>query len=336
MSYSPLFDPAAGAAADLESRSFRLGDRTPRLVYVYDDDPATGARGTIRLAIDAALATGRPILLSGDPGTGKSSLAAAVADRLGWRSYRLTVSSRTQAQDFLWTFDAVRRLGDAQAGESHLKPDAAYLEPGVLWWAFHPTLAERRGMDEAAWATNTRLEDSALAKVPPATDPGLRSHPRAVVLIDEIDKADPDVPNNLLEPLGSLQFSRPNGPPVLAQIPPLVFITTNRERELPQAFLRRCLALELQAPGPERLRQIAQAHYPSLDPALLDRITQTYQGIRADHEQQRLPKPGTAEYLDAIGACLQLRVATTDPDWDLRWQEIADLALRKTPSRLAS
>src|SRR5690606_4858621 len=165
------------------------------------------------------------------------------------------------------------------------------------------------------WKANEALEKKAPLRVPGAADPSPRKHERAVVLIDEIDKADPDVPNNLLEPLGSLEFRLPSGLNIRADKPPLVFITTNRERELPQAFLRRCLSLELTAPGPQRLQTIAKAHYPEIDSDVLQRVTTAFEEIRADHERRRIPKPGTAEFLDALGACLQLKLRAADSDW---------------------
>src|SRR5215831_15257249 len=126
--YSPLFDPAAPSAAFDAERVLRRGDEAPAGGYVYD------AKGRITLGVNVALATGRPLLVRGRPGSGKSSLAADVAQRLGWRYYEDTITSRTRARELLWSFDAVRRLSDATtAGD--LRHQLAYVMPGVLWWA---------------------------------------------------------------------------------------------------------------------------------------------------------------------------------------------------------
>src|SRR5256885_8960733 len=223
--YVPLFDPDAPTQPFDPRRAYRLGDRSTAasLPYVYDTD--------ITLAVNVALTAGRPLLVRGQPGTGKSSLARSVAERLGWRFYANTVSSRTTARDLLWSFDTVARLADAQAlprGQA-LPPRAAYVVPGLLWWAFDRESAAWRGLEDDYPAGFVAAEDP--TPVNPMSE-------RSVVLIDEIDKADPDVPNDLLVPLGSYQFRVADGPRVLAAYPPLVIITTNEERELPRAFLR--------------------------------------------------------------------------------------------------
>ena len=135
--YTPLFDPAAPGRYEAE-RILRRGDEAPAGGYVYDRD------GRIALAVNVALATGRPLLVRGKPGSGKSSLAADVASRLGWRYYQETITSRTRARDLLWSFDAIRRLNDANIDE--LKDPLAYVTPGVLWWAFSAGTAATRGM----------------------------------------------------------------------------------------------------------------------------------------------------------------------------------------------
>jgi MoxR-like ATPase len=303
MSYQPLFDPDTAVPFDPE-RAYRLGDRAEASEqdrYEYDD--------RIVLAVNVALAAGRPLLVRGEPGTGKSSLACSVARRLGWRFYAATVSSRTTARDLLWTFDSVARLADAQARRT--RPRLAYITPGPLWWAFNPASAHHRGVADDRW-------DKAVARgVTPAVDPAAPvTHERAVVLVDEIDKADPDVPNDLLVPLGSFTFTLDDGPTVVAAAAPLVVLTTNEERDLPRAFLRRCVVLALEDPDTDRLRRIALRHFPDLDgTSLLDGVLAEYTRVREERQKAFEQPPGVAELLDALAACRNLRTGPTTGDW---------------------
>ncbi|WP_054691042.1 AAA family ATPase [Desulfosarcina cetonica] len=211
-----------------------FGERGKGQIYVWDEKTV--------FAVQVAQITERPLLLRGPAGSGKSSLAPFVAITLDHAFYPFTVTARTQARDMLWGFDALGRLNDANV--SRVDEDAQkrvtdcrnYLTPGPLWWAFDPQNASRRG--------TTGAETS---PVPPAKDPaGQKQSKGAVVLIDEIDKADPDVPNNLLEVLGSHRFTvHETGDVIRDRRSPLVIITTNEERELPGAFLRRCVVLHL-------------------------------------------------------------------------------------------
>lgn len=315
MTYRKLFDPdaplddASGAtrseAIQPDAVDPRPGDRTAERVYVYDDD--------IVLAVNVALATGRPLLVSGEPGTGKTSLAQDVAQRLGWRYYELAITSRTQGQDLLWKFDAVRRLSDAQAsyeGQRLVKEDSAYVEPGVLWWAFH-------------WESAGTFAEDPQKEV---------DSEGAVVLLDEIDKADPDVPNNLLGALGSYEFRvqvKPVDILVRAKRPPLVVLTTNDERELPRAFLRRCVSLTLEAPGKERLLEIARAHFPNGSEALFDKVADELFAIRQENERSDRKLPAIAEYLDAVRACERLELAPNSPSWLEHWAAVAEATLAK-------
>ena len=192
------------------------GDRRDGKVYVYDDD--------IVLAVNVALAIRRPLLISGPAGSGKSSLAKFVANVMGWRYYEDVVTARTQARDLQWTFDAIRRLSDAQANKD--LGAGGYVEPGVLWWAFQPKTAATRGADD-----ETRAKPGFRKAEPPSQD---QQGDRAVVLIDEIDKADPDVPNSLLVALGSNEFRIVETNALVratADAEPFVMITTNDERE---------------------------------------------------------------------------------------------------------
>jgi len=315
MPYTPLFkagrveryDAAGRRTSDETARS---GDRRDGSVYVYSDP--------IVLAINVALATERPLLIRGPSGSGKSSVARNIAFRMKRRFYEAVVTSRTQARDLQWTFDAVQRLSDA-SGNGEAKPLASYITPGVLWWAFDPAGARRQ-----AAAAGGKSGPMGLV-------PAGRNNAPAVVLIDEIDKADPDVPNDLLVPLGSLRFDVPElDQRVQSTVEkhPLIVITTNEERELPPAFMRRCVGLNLPAPTPARLVAIARAHHPTADESLTRAI--------ADQFIPTLPdgKPGTpiasaAEFLDAVQASIGLDIS---PDAvDKTWMSILDTIVSAPP-----
>jgi len=279
-----------------------------RTAYVYGE--------ATLLAVNVALATCRPLLVAGSPGTGKTTLAANVAGVLGARFYPRVVTSRTRAHDLMWTFDALRRLADAQAGPAALRPRAAYVEPQALWWAFDAAGAARRGAPAGA------------AGVPPATDPQAHvAARRAVVLLDEIDKAEPDVPNDLLEALDAGRFTVDAlDPPLAVAGDPadvLLMVTTNGERELPAAFIRRCVVLTLEAPGVDQLVRIARDRFgeggnAALQRAVAERLVQ----LRAVAARQNLREPSTAEYLDALAACGQLGIDTASPRWALLEQAL--------------
>jgi MoxR-like ATPase len=318
--YHPLFDPDAATQPFHPGRAYRLGDRSTAasLPYVYDAD--------ITLAVNVALTAGRPLLVRGQPGTGKSSLARSVAELLGWRFYANTVSSRTTARDLLWSFDTVARLADAQAlppGQA-LPPRAAYVVPGVLWWALDQESAAWRGLNLES-DSPVVPDGFVLAADPTPLNPHAE---RSVVLIDEIDKADPDVPNDLLVPLGSYQFRVADGPRVAATTPPLVIITTNEERELPRAFLRRCVILALRPPDAERLGNIARAHFPAINPELLDSILSAYLRMRAERIESGEVPPSVAEFLDTLASCQSLNLTPSAP----RWKDLAGLLLTKVMS----
>jgi MoxR-like ATPase len=325
MPYTPLF--AAGTATQPfdPARAFRLGDRGSGRGSDGGPDGGSGSyeySDQIELAINVALAAGRPLLVRGKPGTGKSSLAASVASLLSWRFYTTTVSSRTTARDLLWTFDTVARLADAQAGPDQIRHRAAYLSPGPLWWAFNPESARWRGV--------AAPDRDATQGLRPALDPSppARDRDRAVVLIDEIDKADPDVPNDLLVPLGSFQFTTDDGQVVVAEHLPLVIITTNEERDLPKAFLRRCVILALEVPDRDRLASIARRHFPDTTDNQLDPLLAEYERITRDRVSRGEQPPSVAELLDALAACRNLG-STVGAD---RWPAMAKLLLDKALS----
>lgn len=289
-----------------------------------------------RLAVQVALATGRPLLLRGSPGCGKSSLAAYVAHTLDWRYYEHVVTYRTQATDLLWTFDTVRRLADAQARDGGGRiDDHKYVRPGALWWAYARDSALRRGLPEGR-----HVEDTACPEPSAELNAG-RKKEGAVVLIDEIDKADPDVPNGLLVPLGSAEFTvaetgdvvrmRRRATPGPADPRHLVVITTNDERELPQAFLRRCVVASLPSPGKDRLVAIAVEHLKSGPPdgdweALALAVAEEVENARDQARKDGVRAPSTAEYLDALYACLSLGIRSPADD---RWHRLRDLVLVK-------
>ena len=317
-----LRDADLSGDAGLSAAGGHAPDRRDGAVYVLDDQ--------LRMAVDVALATGRPLLLRGEPGSGKSSLAGFIARNLNWRYYEHVVSSRTTAQDLLWSFDSMRRLADASAlrgaGESADLDNAGYLEPGVMWWALNRKSALTRGRSASS--------------IPPRADVSAEPFPdlnaerdteHSVVLIDEIDKADPDVPNGLLVPLGSTEFmvtpirflvrQQPSGDD---QPHHLIVITTNEERELPPAFLRRCIVHTLLVPDRETLLAIARRHLTiggseltDQNEELLRQLADKFFSLRGEAQKRGERPPSTAEYLDALRVCLRLGVRVGDQTWDL-------------------
>lgn len=285
---------------------------------------------SLHLAVEVALVTGRPLLLRGDPGSGKSALAPYVARRLNWRYYEQVVTSQTEASDLLWRHDAIRRLADAQV-PGRLRPDHDYIDPGVLWWAFDRESALHRGVPSGA-------------EIPePYTELNAGRHPQhAVVLIDEIDKAHPDVPNGLLIALGSRRFEVPYLPdPVVRAAPPgdlelgtpLVIVTTNEERDLPAAFVRRCVTHRLDHPKPTRLVEIARRHFDTAAQPMTDADETLALAVALRVEALRegaapgVRRPSTAEFLDAYRACRAYGV-TPDPG-DATWRLVEQLTLAK-------
>ncbi len=288
----------------------------------------------LHLAVEVALTTGRPLLLRGDPGTGKSSLAPYVARVLGWRFYDQVVTSTSTSNDLLWRFDAVKRLSDAQAAGA--EDERHYLRPGVIWWALNRTSA----LDAAKLSG---------APEPGAADNGDRRPDRAVVLIDEIDKAHPDLPNGLLVTLGANEIPvpylpdpiRPTTPKRIADVPskieiaPVLFVvTTNEERELPPAFVRRCITFQLRHPDPAQLVEIARTHFDHgggefrrKDERLATKIAARVDELRKG-AVAGVHKPSTAEFLDAFRACRHRGI--TPDSADARWRLIEQVALVKS------
>jgi len=293
-------------------------------VYVFASD-----KDPLQLAAHVAIITDRPLLLRGDPGVGKSSLAAFIARKRNWCYYEHTVTARTEATDLLWTFDAVRKLGDAtlliSRGPDATLNDHDYVNPGELWWAFDSFSARNRGADGAV-ARPVEEPMKALNQH--------RSEHGAVVLIDEIDKADPDVPNALLLPLGSRQFEIADTGTRVAQTRPkvLIIITTNEERTLPPAFVRRCVVYDIPAPDVGHMQRIAARHAklrhrPLTEPErkVIGELAVTTQRLQDAARDLHLRAPGVAEFLDAVWAVLDLGITTEDD----RWKYVTRLTLAK-------
>lgn len=270
----------------------------PESRHLFDDEQVRALR--------AAEAAGRPLLVRGDPGTGKSQLAQAAAVATGRALLSVVVDARSEAHELMWRFDAVARLADAHlaalpGGKAPriLRP-ARYLEPGPLWWAFDWLGAARQ------------LKANRCGGGEPQAPRGWRPDKGSVLLIDEIDKAESDVPNGLLEALGNGRFTvMPTGTVVerAATVPPpLVIVTTNDERELPAAFLRRCVVLTLALPkGRDELIDFlverGRIHFPELHAAHVNALPEAAAMLAEDRsaaDRKGVYLPGLAEYLDLL------------------------------------
>ena len=305
-----LFQPAADDQKRLISY---LPSDGPARAYVYSQE--------IVVAVNVALATNRALLISGPPGGGKSTLARHVAQVMGWRYLQRTIGSRTTADDLLAGFDSIRRLNDAQMRGTAILPDAAYVTPGTLWWAFDPGSAIWRGQ------VDKRSELEKEGRFPLAVDPSAGQGPNVVVLLDEIDKADPDLPNDLLEPLDARSFTSAYSKTVVeAKGKALVIITTNGERELPPAFLRRCIALGIEPPDKKRLIEIGRAHFDQQPEDFLTALAAELIDSQARARDLGLREPSTAEYLDTIRACIDLG----EKPGGQRWRDIALASMWKS------
>lgn len=302
----------------------------PDSVHVFEQDVID--------AIHAAMAARRPLLVRGEPGTGKSQIARAAAAAMD-RALIITVTdARTETRDLLWSLDAVARLAEAQLmGCLHaeqaetIKERLAlrrFVQPGALWWAFD-------------WATaETQAQESGEGPCVRVVPSGWTPPQGTVVLVDEIDKADSSVPNGLLDALGHRSFGTPWGDPVsMSDATPLVLITTNEERTLPDAFLRRCFVLQLHLPikGQEltdRLVRYGRAHFPQerfpkCDDQLLLKAAKLVERDRIAVSERSLCPPGLAEYIDLLQAVTSLGDERRS---SLEWlKKVSPFVLRKHP-----
>lgn len=220
--------------------------------YVATDD--------LKVAVNAAATVGRPLLIKGEPGTGKTVLAAEVARAMGKDLIEWHIKSTTKAQQGLYEYDAVSRLRDSQLGDEKVKDIGNYIKRGKLWEAFE-------------------------AEVPP------------ILLIDEIDKADIEFPNDLLQELDRMEFHvYETGQTVKAINRPIVIITSNNEKELPDAFLRRCFFHYIRFPDADTMRDIVDVHYPNIQKMLVSEALNIFYDLRDVAGLKK--KPSTSELLD--------------------------------------
>ena len=271
------------------------------------------ADGLAATALRAAEACGRPLLIRGAPGVGKSQTARAAAAAGGRPFVSAVIDSRTQAHDLMWRLDAVRRLGDAQVLQpgQKLRPEAEYIEPQALWWAIDWASARRQ---MATYCVAADVDQARQHSTPKGWNPETGRSP--VLLLDEIDKADPDLPNALLEVLANGGFRLPSAAAEVTASPgrhPLVVITTNEERDLPQAFLRRCLILKLELPETEAefltyMQEMGERHqrFWAGRCEVLDRAAKRLWSQREEARRRHEYRPGTAEFLDLAGALANL------------------------------
>ena len=240
--------------------------------YVATDD--------LTVAVNASVALERPLLVKGEPGTGKTELARQVALSLELPLIEWHVKSTTKASQGLYEYDAVSRLRDSQLGDARVQDVRNYIRKGKLWQAFEA--------------------------------PG-----KVVLLIDEIDKADIEFPNDLLQELDRMEFHvYETGETVCALHRPVIIITSNNEKELPDAFLRRCFFHYIRFPDADVLKQIVAVHFPGLKPALLSEALRQFYAIRETPGLKK--KPSTSEVLDWLKLLLAEDLGPEDLKRDAR------------------
>jgi len=263
----------------------------PATRHKLDESPAR--------ALMAALAAGRPLLVRGEPGVGKSQLARAAANLLERPFVPVVIQPDSEYQELLWAMDHTKRLADAQLAAhtgdtARVQELANYIAPGALWWAFNWQSA---GTQAGLCRHNFNP--------PEDIDPELALARGCVLLIDEIDKADIALANGLLEVLGNREFNVPPlGIAVRAEVhpPPLVVLTSNDTRQLPAALLRRCVVLEMTLPEDPKAHFVERGatHFPEMDPDLLERAAEQILGDREACPDNA--RTGLAEYLDLLRA----------------------------------
>ncbi len=229
----------------------------------------------LQMAVNAAVTLQRPLLIKGEPGTGKTMLAEEVAEALGLRLIPWHIKSTTKAQQGLYEYDAVSRLRDSQLGDNRVQDIANYIKPGKLWEAF-------------------------------------AAEEQVVLLIDEIDKADIEFPNDLLLELDRMEFHvYETGETVRAQLRPVVIITSNNEKELPDAFLRRCFFHFIKFPERDTMAQIVAVHFPEIQKKLVQEALDIFFEVRKVPGLKK--KPSTSELID----WLKLLLSDNIPDQSL-------------------
>lgn len=231
------------------------------------------ASAELQNSVNIAIALGRPLLIKGEPGTGKTMLAKSIAESLGYRLIIWNIKSTTKAQEGLYVYDTVQRLYDSQFGDRDISDIKQYIKLGKLGEAF-------------------------------------TSDEPVVLLIDEIDKADLEFPNDLLWELDIMNFYIPEtGETIIAKTRPIVIITSNAEKELPDAFLRRCIFHYIEFPDAEMMSKIIKVHYPDLEDKLLSKALEAFYSLR--DVDGLLKKPSTSELLDWVQA---LALGGVNPD----------------------
>ncbi len=238
------------------------------------------ATADLTVAVNAAVTLERPLLVKGEPGTGKTELARQVADALGLPIIEWHVKSTTRAQQGLYEYDAVSRLRDSQLGDDRVNDVRNYIRKGKLWQAFEAT-------------------------------------EKVVLLIDEIDKADIEFPNDLLQEIDRMEFFvYETGETVKAAIRPIVIITSNNEKELPDAFLRRCFFHYIRFPEIEVMKKIVEVHHPGIKDALLSTALTQFYTLRETPGLKK--KPSTSEVLDWLKLLLAEDLSPEDLNSDTK------------------
>jgi MoxR-like ATPase len=225
-------------------------------------------------AVNCAIALERPLLIKGEPGTGKTLLAQHVADGLGLEIEKWHIKSTTKAQEGLYVYDTVQRLNDARFGDGDVSNIRDYIRMGPVGRSF-------------------------------------QSPKRCVLLIDEVDKADLEFPNDLLRELDEMRFTvAETSDEIEAKQRPVVIITSNNEKELPDAFLRRCVFHFIEFPDPELMKRIVAVHHPHLKEQLLDQVLVKFYWLREQNELRK--KPSTSELIDWIAVLQRSGMSTED------------------------